>query len=907
MKIRLFTSIPRTVFWAFIAVFIVVLAAIESALLLVDHKNSHSEFNNQTIKVVESISRRLKDNEVVLQSFTAFRQLGDMKDRQVIKTYIKKILHHYPHIALVYSVGAMKTPLISSSGVNRYALRSYHSGSQSNLSKSNLLKDLSMYYEQALKLPAAIVSKVYTIEGKQYYAVVQAFNVESGDRVEKELGIVIVDIERLISPLHTTGTASLDLQIKIGQTNIDFSSVHRDRRKRLVSWGSRLMPQLKYSSQFAVSSQPFTITLTRAGRMVLPSRDLMLAVSLVLLSVAIFVLYVLDLRYRSRESRLLARDKLHKMRERSEVTLDSIDDAVVVTDNKGEVEYINPIVETMLDIGRDSLKGKTLRQLLVFMRVDPESIDPDTQSLDGMSGASSQNDVYVKANIDLIKMSQAADGVELLPDNLLLNVKHRNPIPVSGSISPIKHSDKSIHGYVVVFRDVGEARELAKQLEYRATHDDLTGLYNRREFETRLQTAIDQVQSSNAPSVLMFLDLDQFKIVNDTCGHITGDLLLKKIARVLNDNIRSSDWLARLGGDEFGVLLEDCNIEDAKVRAEKLNEAVKNFRFKHDQKVFDIAVSLGLVEITSEPHSLSEWMTRADSACYLAKDQGRNRYHVYSEDDDEMMQRRGEMEWLQRIKQAYEDDRFELYIQEIVPIRHGVDESTRHFEVLLRMLGDDDKVILPMAYIMAAERYDKMYELDQWVVRNAFRLADEAIKVRSAEKMAFAINLSGQSLSDSATVEYVAKQLDQYPGLSKHIIFEITETAAISNFGQARKFVEKFRKRGVRFSLDDFGSGMSSFAYLKNLPVDYIKIDGQFIKDLCEDKFANAVVYSINNFGHSIGVKIIAEYVESEQIKNRLFQIDVDYGQGIWLSKPHSMSDLLTLDNEESRESTQHD
>jgi len=407
--------------------------------------------------------------------------------------------------------------------------------------------------------------------------------------------------------------------------------------------------------------------------------------------------------------------------------------------------------------------------------------------------------------------------------------------------------------------------------------------------------------------VLMFLDLDQFKIVNDTCGHIAGDLLLKRIARVLNDNIRSSDWLARLGGDEFGVLLEDCNIDDAMLRAEKLNEAVKNFRFKQDQKVFDVAVSLGVVEITSEQHSLSEWMTRADSACYVAKDLGRNRYHVYNEDDDAMIQRRGEMEWLQRIKQAYEDDRFELYVQEIVPIRHGVDDSTRHFEILLRMLGDDDKIILPMAYIMAAERYDKMYELDQWVVRNALRLADQAIKARPTEKLAFAINLSGQSLSDSGTVDYVDEQLDLYPGLSKHIIFEITETAAISNFGQARQFVQNFRQRGIRFSLDDFGSGMSSFAYLKNLPVDYIKIDGQFIKDLCDDKFANAVVYSINNFGHSIGVKIIAEYVESEQIKNRLFQIDVDYGQGNWLSKPRSMSELLIPDKIEKGESKQKD
>ncbi len=902
MRIRLFKSIPRAVFWGLIVSIFIVLSAIESALVLVDYKNGQAEFHSQAVRVVDSISRKLKDNEVVLNSFTAFREISDMNDYEKIKKYIENILRYYPHIALVYSVSSTG----STTDAPQFTLKAYHAGSSSDVRADRLLARFARYYQQAKLTSSTIVSDVFRIGTKKYYAVVRAYDVKSGSSTEKEYGVVVVNLEQLLSPIHTAGTASLTIKLTIGKQEFEYSSAHSDARKRLVSWGSKLMPELSYYSQFLVRAQPFSLHLKRIGRMALPSRDLMFAVFLVFVAIAVFVLYILDLRYRSRASRLIARDKLHKIRERSEVTLGSIDDAVVVTDKAGNIEYINPVVETLLGVGRINIKNYSLSKLLKFMRVEVPSSEANSQV--GVKSRVRHEPVkYIADGIDLIKLSQNEGGTQIMPEDIFLDVSYSDPIPISGSISPIEHADKSNHGYVIVFRDVGESRELARQLEHRATHDDLTGLYNRREFEIRLQAAIDQVQKTGCPSVLMFLDLDQFKIVNDTCGHIAGDLLLKRVARVLNDNIRGSDWLARLGGDEFGVLLEDCNIDDARLRAEKLNEAVKNFRFKQDQKVFDVAVSLGVVEITSEEHSLSEWMTRADSACYVAKDLGRNRYHVYCENDDAMIQRRGEMEWLQRIKQAYEDDRFELYVQEIVPIRHGVDDSTRHFEILLRMLGDDNKVILPMAYIMAAERYDKMYELDQWVVRNALRLADQAIKARPTEKLAFAINLSGQSLSDSGTVDYVDEQLDLYPGLSKHIIFEITETAAISNFGQAREFVLNFRQRGIRFSLDDFGSGMSSFAYLKNLPVDYIKIDGQFIKDLCDDKFANAVVYSINNFGHSIGVKIIAEYVESEQIKNRLFQIDVDYGQGNWLSKPHSMSELLIPDKIGQDESKQRD
>ncbi|VAW71312.1 diguanylate cyclase/phosphodiesterase (GGDEF & EAL domains) with PAS/PAC sensor(s), partial [hydrothermal vent metagenome] len=889
MNVHLFKSIPRPVFWGLIASIAVVLLAIESALLFVDYKNGQAEFANQVVKVVDGISRRLKDNEVVLNSFAAFRELGDMQDREKIETYIQSILQYYPHIALVYSVSASR---LKTAPHKQFTLKAYHAGSHSKVLTKTLLFKFAQHYQQAKLSSLSVVSKIFTIGKDRFYAVVRAYDVKTANRTEKEYGVVIVNIKQLISPLHSSGTASLSMQLTIREQAIKFHSVNRDTRKRLVGWGSKLIPELNYKTRFLVKSQPFLLHLKRSGRMALASRDLMVAVLMVFIGLAVFILYIMELRYSSRASRLIARDKLRKIRQRSEVTLDSIDDAVVVTDNSGNVEYINPVVETLLGIGRISLKHQSLKQLLQFKRIKLDDTESDNET--AVRSRTSPGEIeYINADIDLIKSSQHSGGTETMPDDLLLDVSYSDPIPISGSISPVEHSDKSIHGYVIVFRDVGESRELARQLQHRATHDDLTDLYNRREFELRLQVAIEKVRKTDSSSVLMFIDLDQFKIVNDTCGHIAGDLLLKRIARVLHDNIRGSDCLARLGGDEFGVLLEDCNIEDAKLRAEKFNVAVKNFRFTHDQQVFDVAISLGLVEISSEEHSLSEWMTRADSACYLAKDLGRNRFHVYNEDDNAIIQHRGEIEWLQRIKQAYEEDRFELYVQEIVPIRHGIDKSTRHFEILLRMLGDDDKVILPMAYIMAAERYDKMYELDQWVVCNALRLANQAIKARPTEKFSFAINLSGQSLSDSGTVDYVATQLDLYPGLSKHIIFEITETAAISNFGQAREFVNKFRKRGIRFSLDDFGSGMSSFAYLKNLSVDYIKIDGQFIKDLCDDQFANAVVYSINNFGHSIGVKIIAEYVESEQIRNRLFQIDVDYGQGNWLSKPRSMSELL--------------
>lgn len=460
-------------------------------------------------------------------------------------------------------------------------------------------------------------------------------------------------------------------------------------------------------------------------------------------------------------------------------------------------------------------------------------------------------------------------------------------VPVETLFTAVKYGDDEfLHA---VWRDITERKRASELLFYQASHDALTGLVNRREFERRAEKMLLSAQQQGVEHALCYMDLDQFKVVNDTCGHTAGDELLRQISNVLSNAVRHRDTLARLGGDEFGVLMEHCSIENAQRVAAALLKTIQNYQFMWEGHRFKVGVSMGLVSIDEGTYTLTELLKDVDTACYTAKDQGRNRIHIYHAEDSEIAKRQGEMQWVERIHHALEEDKFCLFAQAIAP-SSGTDIS--HYELLIRMQGDDGQIIPPNGFLPAAERYDLISEIDLWVISKAFNSLKENPTFLNRINFC-SINLSGQSLTQPDILEFITEQLETSGIPAKKICFEITETAAISNLKSATAFISTLKGLGCRFALDDFGSGLSSFAYLKSLPVDYLKIDGMFVKDIMDDPIDYAMVKSINEIGHVMGMKTIAEFVENDLIKAKLSGIGVNYVQGYGIGKPIPLTDLL--------------
>ncbi|MCG7900054.1 MAG: EAL domain-containing protein [Candidatus Thiodiazotropha weberae] len=434
-----------------------------------------------------------------------------------------------------------------------------------------------------------------------------------------------------------------------------------------------------------------------------------------------------------------------------------------------------------------------------------------------------------------------------------------------------------------------EARRLAEdRLLHMAFHDSLTNLKNRHELEQALQKALEEARDANQSHAFMYLDLDQFKVVNDTCGHMAGDELLRQISAVLKKRVRESDLLARLGGDEFGVLLLNCPLDRAEQLANILREAVEAFRFIWEGRPFNTSVSIGLVDITPVTKSGIEVLSSADMACFAAKSRGRNRVHIYTAEDDELALRRDEMQWVSRINSALSENRFLLYQQPIVPLVEV--DGPSHTEVLLRMQGPDGEIISPGAFIPAAERYDLMQRLDRWVVNSIFTYLGEHRQDRDQGQLFF-INLSGTSLSDPGFFEFIQERMNSLKVQPQTICFEVTETAAINNLEITECFIQEIREMGCFFALDDFGAGLSSFSYLKSLSVDFLKVDGSFVKQVEEDEMSRAIVDAINTIGHVAGLKTIAEFVERQQTREMLQSMGVDFAQGYGIQRPQPLID----------------
>ncbi|MDH4133700.1 MAG: EAL domain-containing protein, partial [Gammaproteobacteria bacterium] len=559
------------------------------------------------------------------------------------------------------------------------------------------------------------------------------------------------------------------------------------------------------------------------------------------------------------QRRQQSEDLLFEAKERAEVTLHSIGDAVITTDARGRVDYLNPVATKLTGWTLEEAHGKPLTTVFPIL-----------------------NEI-TRAPVDTPVDRVLREGVVVgLANHTVLVTRDNLEIAIEDSAAPIRNRAGETVGVVLVFHDVTQSRELANLLTWQASHDALTGLINRREFENRLSHALAIPDSASQEHVLLYMDLDQFKVVNDTSGHVAGDELLRQLSRHLQKHLRANDTLARLGGDEFGVLLENCPLDHAQQIAETLREATAGYRFNWENRQFEIGVSIGIVPVHPQSGSVNSLFAAADMACYAAKESGRNRIHLYHETDSTLRQRHGEMLWVSRLNDALKDgSRLLLYRQKIAPLNgHG----SEHYEVLVRLRGENGDVILPEAFLPAAERYNLMPQIDRWVVTSTISRLDE---YRDGDKQCLtAINLSGASLGDERFLDFIRAELEQHSDIPCRLCFEITETAAITNLARAAEFMHELRDLGCRFALDDFGTGLSSFGYLKNLPVDFLKIDGSLVRGIVGSKTDFAMVQAINNIGHTLGIQTIAEYVENDAIRQRLAEIHVDYAQGFGIALP---------------------
>ena len=556
-----------------------------------------------------------------------------------------------------------------------------------------------------------------------------------------------------------------------------------------------------------------------------------------------------------------AEQALSHEKERYQVTLASIGEGVISTDAEGRIVFLNPVAERLTGWRSDEAVGHGFSE--VVRTVEETTRKPLKGLIAGCLNGTTAT----------------------LPENTLIIRGNGEERMIEGALSPIKNAGGETIGCVFTFRDATEQRGTARQLAHQASHDALTGLVNRSEFERRLKRVLES-RVPRGHHALLYLDLDQFKIVNDTCGHVAGDELLRQIGGLLQSRLRKRDTLARLGGDEFGALLEHCTLDQAKHVAEQVRRAVHAFKFHWYGREFNIGVSIGLVPVTAESGPLKEIMRAADSACYVAKEHGRNNIHVCLADDRVLAERTGQMRWIPRIQQALTENRLRLELQPIVTLS-SPGRVVEHGEVLLRMIDENGEVVAPDAFIPAAERFDQMLALDSWVIE---RVIDAIRAAPDQFPRTISVNISAQSLCDQRFLPFVVGQLRKsHGGMASRLCFEITETAAVSNYHRAQEFITALRGLGCRFALDAFGTGLSSFSHLKKLHVDFIKIDGRFIGGTLGDAVDRAVVKAIHQITVAMGIKAIAEFVEDERTALRLKAMGIELAQGWCFGRPRAI------------------
>jgi diguanylate cyclase (GGDEF)-like protein/PAS domain S-box-containing protein len=555
--------------------------------------------------------------------------------------------------------------------------------------------------------------------------------------------------------------------------------------------------------------------------------------------------------------RKLAEEALFREIERAQVTLSSIADGVIRTDARGAIDFINPVAERLTGRSLTDAYGQRVPEIY---RVANEST--------GTPG------------FDLVAQCLRDGRPVSPPGNRVLTSRNGTEYTVKDSAVPLKDRNGDIVGVVLIFKDLSQMRELQDEMHRLESTDGLTGLMNRHAFERHLETLLPAVIATGRQYALCHFDLDEFKLINDSCGHAAGDEFICQVTSVLAAKVRDVDLIARMGGDEFAVLMADMEASDARQRAEGLADAVRRVRFSWDDRIYAVGVSIGLVPISSETPSADSILKAADAACHVAKETGRNRLHEYEPGDAAIAERSGGMQWISRIHKALAEDRFLLFQQPVVPMSESASLAPL-FEILVRMTDEEGAMVPPNDFIPSAERYHLISSIDRWVIKNGLSVLHEV-----DAGVRFIFNVSGQSVSEESFQSFVMDQFRSSRVSPERVLFEITETAAIADLQRAMRFISIFKGLGCRFVLDDFGKGVSSYTYLKNLPVDLLKIEGEFVRRMLDDPIEAAIVDSINQVGQVVGLETIAECVETEEICNAVREAGIDYAQGFWLARP---------------------
>ena len=561
---------------------------------------------------------------------------------------------------------------------------------------------------------------------------------------------------------------------------------------------------------------------------------------------------------------------LSRSKRQAQYTLESISEGVITTDNDGRIDYMNRAAEALIGTNRDDAAGHRIGEL--FKLVD----DADRRPL---------GDPVERCLAMRRRVNMGRRAVLVTNDG-----EHEHSVEITAS--PVRGPGSSVAGSVVVIHDVSELRGLTRQMSYQATHDPLTGLINRREFERRLDEAMDTAHAEEAVHMLFYMDLDRFKAVNDSCGHLAGDNMLREVAALIKEEVRDSDFVGRLGGDEFGALLIGCPIDKARQIAADICNAIAEYRFVWKDKIFNIGISIGLVEISHVSGSLQDVMSAADSACYVAKQQGRGKVHVYSARDEAVARERGDIQWLRELQTALHEDSFELAVQPILSMTPGV-TSGPAVEVLIRLPDERGRAGTSAEFLRPAERYQLMPQIDRWVINAALAaLANGEIKLPGHRSVA--INISGQTLGDEAFLGFVVDALDRTGVVPTAICFEVTEQAILSNVQHAQRFIEVLHGIGCEFSLDDFGSGLGSFSSLKHLPIDYLKIDGTYTRNLQSDLVNQEMVAAMIKLARTMQFRVVAEQVEHQEDFDWLRDVGVDFVQGNFVDAPATLGSGAT-------------
>ncbi len=550
---------------------------------------------------------------------------------------------------------------------------------------------------------------------------------------------------------------------------------------------------------------------------------------------------------------------------RAELALDALGEGLLTTDAHGVVDYLNRSAEMMTGIRREDAIGQPFATLLGF--VDEHERRPLSDPVQQCLTAGSRANLGRRA--------------------ILVTRATGNELGIEASASPIRGVEGEIAGCAVMLHDVSEMRGLTQQMTYQASHDALTGLVNRREFERRLGEAVESARAGRQSHVMCYLDLDRFKAVNDTSGHLAGDNMPREVAALIREAVRDSDIVARIGGDEFGVLLVGCPLDKARQIADDVWRAIGEYRFVWKDRIFSVGVSIGLVEVTGDSHSLEEVLNAADSACYVAKRQSDAHVHVYSSHDEAVARSRGEIHWLQRLQAALRDGFFELYVQPIEPTRPGA-QGGPAMEVFVR-LHDDGQAIAPAEFFPAAERYRLMSLIDRWVLGSALA-AFAAGAIRIPPGRSLSINVSGQTLADPTFLEFVVDELDRTGVSPPQICFEVAETSVTGNLEQARRFIDVLHGMGCRFALDNFGTDLGGFANLKQLPMDYLKIGGSFMRDLGRDTVNQAMVSAVVGMARTLNFRLIAEQIEDLAALEAARAMGIDFVQGYAIGRPRPLA-----------------